>query len=88
MKENEKQKKFYLSFEEKKKIYANSAVFQKNKLMVKKYLKNVDVLYNLTKSMNAEPIFINQVMQQDEYADVFMVVMTLVIEEMDITKKK
>ena len=74
MKENEKQKKFYLSFEEKKKIYANSAVFQKNKLMVKKYLKNVDVLYNLTKSMNAEPIFINQVMQQDEYADVLFTI--------------
>ena len=26
----------------------------------KKYLKNVDILHNLSKSMGAEPIFINQ----------------------------
>ena len=70
MRESEKQNKFYLNFEEKKKIYNLEDVVYKNKLVVEKYLKNIDTLYKLTKLINAEPIFINQVMQQDKYSDV------------------
>ena len=65
-----KDKLFYLNFEEKEKIYDSQVVINKNRKMVKKYLKNIDILYDLTKSMNAEPIFINQVMHQDKYAEV------------------
>ena len=70
MRESEKQNKIYLNFDEKKKIYNLEDVVYKNKLVVEKYLKNIDTLYKLTKLINAEPIFINQVMQQDEYSDV------------------
>ena len=70
MRESEKQNKIYLNFDEKKKIYNLEDVVYKNKLVVEKYLKNIDTLYKLTKLINAEPIFVNQVMQQDKYSDV------------------
>ena len=70
MRESEKQNKIYLNFDEKKKIYNLEDVVYKNKLVVEKYLKNIDTLYKLTKLINAEPIFVNQIMQQDKYSDV------------------
>ena len=70
MRESQKQNKFYLNFEEKKKIYNLEDVLYKNKFIVEKYLTNIDTLYKLTKLINAEPIFVNQVMQQDKYSDV------------------
>ena len=72
--EENKKKYFYLNFKEKQKIYDFDEVIKKNKFMVEKYLNNIDVLYELTKSMMAEPIFINQVMQQDEFADVLFAI--------------
>ena len=83
-----KKKYFYLNYEEKLEIYDLDFVKKKNEAIIKKYLKNVDILHNLSKSMGAEPIFINQIMQQDDFAEVLFSINRALISHCNIKNYK
>ena len=59
----------YLSYQEKSKKFDLDKLTESKKNIVNKYLKNVDILFNLTNSINAQPIFINQPALRHENAE-------------------
>lgn len=66
---NNKEKKIYVNYEEKFGIYNLDRVLKSNSGIIDKYLKNIDQLHFLTKSIGAKPIFINQPAQQDYFSE-------------------
>ena len=69
MNKNKEIIKNYLSYEEQKNLFNYEKISENKKNLVKKYLINIDKLFNLTKSIGAEPIFINQPAQDHEAPD-------------------
>ena len=67
---NNKEKKIYINYNEKFETYDLDLTLESNKVIIDKYLKNVDQLSILTKSLDAVPIFINQPAQQDYFSEI------------------
>ena len=70
---NNKEKKIYINYDKKFEIYDLETSLKSNKIIVDKYLQNIDHLYNLTKSLGAKPIFINQPAQQDYFSEILFI---------------
>ena len=66
---NNKEKKIYVNYNEKFDIYNLDEILKSNNGIIDKYLKNIDQLHFLTKSIGAKPIFINQPAQQDYFSE-------------------
>ena len=67
---NNKEKKIYVNYEKKFDMYDLDLILKSNNKIINKYLKNIDQLYSLTKSLGAKPIFINQPAQQDFFSEI------------------
>jgi len=60
-----KEKNFnFLEYDQALKTYNISKLKKNNRLLIESYLKNVDILAELSKQFNAKPIFINQLMHE------------------------
>ena len=67
---NNNEKKIYINYNEKFETYDLDLTLKSNKVIIDKYLKNVDQLSILSKSLDAVPIFINQPAQQDYFSEI------------------
>ena len=70
---NNKEKKIYINYNDKFDMYDLNISLKSNKIIIDKYIQNIDRLYNLTKSLGAVPIFINQPAQQGHFSEILFV---------------